>query len=142
MLASGEFVIRLVLALGLGAMIGLERQFSHHEAGLKTSALVAAGSAMFVLMANSFSEPDRIVAQVVSGIGFLGAGVILRDGLHVRGLTTAATLWCAAAVGMLVGAGRWLDASLAAVLVVAANIVLRYVSDRIRTRQGGEEEGS
>jgi putative Mg2+ transporter-C (MgtC) family protein len=115
-LAPLEFVLRLSLAVALGALIGIERQLRNHEAGLKTNALVAAGSAMFVMMAASFGEPDRIVAQILPGIGFLGAGMIMRDGLHVRGLNTAATLWCSAAVGTLAGA-------------VVANVALRHVAE-------------
>ena len=124
-----EFVIRLTIAVSLGAMIGIERQLRQHEAGLKTNALVAAGSAMFVKKAASFGEPDRNDAQILPGIGFLGAGMIMRDGLHVRGLNTAATLWCSAAVGTLAGAGERATASLAAVIVVVANIVLRHVAE-------------
>ena len=90
-LAPIDFVTRLFLALGLGALIGLERQVRNHEGGLKTNALVAMGSAMFVMMAGTFGTPDRIVGQILPGIGFLGAGMIMRDGMHVRGLNTAAT---------------------------------------------------
>jgi len=124
-----EFVIRMALAMLLGAAIGIERQLRNHEAGLKTNALVSAGSAMFVMMAYSFGDPDRIVAQILPGIGFLGAGMIMRDGLHVRGLNTAATMWCAAAVGTLAGAGDRVTASLAAAMVVVANIILRHIAE-------------
>lgn len=124
-----EFVIRMALAMLLGAVIGIERQLRNHEAGLKTNALVSAGSAMFVMMAASFGEPDRIVAQILPGIGFLGAGMIMRDGLHVRGLNTAATMWCSAAVGTLSGAGNRITASLAAAMVVVANIALRQIAE-------------
>lgn len=130
-LAPLDFAVALLIALGLGAIIGLERQLRNHEAGLKTNALVAAGSAMFVMMAHTFTEPDRIVAQVLPGIGFLGAGMIMRDGLHVRGLNTAATLWCSAAIGTLAGAGERVTATMAAITVVLANIVLRHVADWI-----------
>ena len=138
-----EFIVRMVLALLLGALIGVERQLRNHEAGLKTNALVAAGSAMFVMMAQTFGTPDRIVAQILPGIGFLGAGMIMRDGLHVRGLNTAATLWCSAAIGTLVGAGERVMASLAAVMVVSANIVLRQIAnwiDRKRTPSAAGED--
>lgn len=139
-----EFCLRLLVALGLGAAIGLERQLRNHEAGLKTNALVAAGSAIFVMMACTFGEPDRIVAQIVSGIGFLGAGMILRDGVHVRGLNTAATLWCSAAIGALAGAGNRTTASCAAAAVVIANILLREVAERIDARhaRSAREGGS
>jgi len=126
-----QFLVRLLLALGLGATIGLERQLRNHEAGLKTNALVATGSAMFVMMAQTFSSPDHIVGQILPGIGFLGAGMIMRDGLHVRGLNTAATLWCSAAVGTLVGSGQLLMPTIAAGTIVSANIILREVAEWI-----------
>ena len=132
--SEAEFILRLLLALGLGSAIGFERQISHHEAGLKTNALVAAGSAMFVMMASFFTEPDRIVAQIMPGIGFLGAGMIMRDGLHVRGLNTAATLWCSAAIGTLAGSGHAAVASIGAGTIVAANIILRAVAEWVERR--------
>ena len=103
-----EFCIRLILALILGCFIGFERQLRQRLAGMRTNTLVAVGSALFVMMGMMTpgdSSPTRIAAQVASGIGFLGAGVIIRHGLNVRGLNTAATLWCSAAVGTLCGAG-------------------------------------
>src|SRR5579863_3550618 len=86
---------------------------------------------MFVMMAQTFGTPDRIVGQILPGIGFLGAGMIMRDGLHVRGLNTAATMWCSAAVGILGGMGDYWTAVEAAGLVVVANIVLRAIALRI-----------
>src|SRR5579871_4116644 len=133
-LAPMEFLARLLLAMGLGAMIGLERQLRNHEAGLKTNALVATGSAIFVMMATTFSTPDRIVGQILPGIGFLGAGMIMRDGLHVRGLNTAATLWCSASIGTLAGLGQREMPAMAAAAVVVANILLRQVADWIDKR--------
>jgi len=138
--SDAEFVVRLLIALGLGCIIGFERQWQKHEAGLKTNALVCAGSAMFVMMATFFGEPDRIVAQVLPGIGFLGAGMILRDGVHVRGLNTAATLWCSAAIGTLAGSGHRMVAALAALVIVTANIVLRVVAKWIERRNAGLPE--
>ena len=126
---DADFALRLLLALGLGSGIGLERQFRRHDAGLKTNALVAAGSAMFVMMASFFGEPDRIIAQIMPGIGFLGAGMIMRDGVHVRGLNTAATMWCSASVGTLAGTGHAGLAATGAAVIVAANIVLRAIAD-------------
>ncbi|GAU71062.1 MgtC family protein [Streptomyces sp. NBRC 110611] len=120
--------------LGFGAIIGLERQWRARMAGLRTNALVAGGSALFVLLsqygfaaATSTTGYDgsRVAAQIVSGIGFLGAGVIMRDGLSVRGLNTAATLWCSAAVGALAGAGLYVVAGLGTAGVVGANTLLR-----------------
>ena len=133
---EAEFALRLLIALGLGCVIGVERQFRNHEAGLKTNALVAAGSAMFVMMASFFTEPDRIVAQIMPGIGFLGAGMIMRDGLHVRGLNTAATLWCSASIGTIAGTGHAIVASIGALVIVSANIILRAVANWVDRRIG------
>jgi putative Mg2+ transporter-C (MgtC) family protein len=131
---EAEFAIRLLISVGLGSAIGIERQFRRHEAGLKTNALVAAGSAMFVMMASFFTEPDRIVAQIMPGIGFLGAGMIMRDGMHVRGLNTAATLWCSASIGTLAGTGRAWVAVIGTVVIVAANVILRTVANWVDRR--------
>jgi putative Mg2+ transporter-C (MgtC) family protein len=120
--------LRPVVALVCGALIGSERQYRQHSAGLRTSALVATGSALFVLAAaltTNDSSPLRVAAQVVSGVGFLCAGVIIRDGLNVRGLNTAGTLWCASGVGVLAGSGFYLVAAAGAVVVLLANLLLR-----------------
>ena len=100
-----QAAINLAVAVVLGSAIGFERQWRHRLAGLRTNTLVALGAASFVVfeaLVPDESSPTRIAAQVVSGVGFLGAGVIFREGLNVRGLNTAATLWCSAAVGVLV----------------------------------------
>jgi putative Mg2+ transporter-C (MgtC) family protein len=118
----------LGVAIILGAAIGFERQWHQRLAGLRTNTLVALGAATFVVFESLFpdtSNPTHVAAQVVSGIGFLGAGMIFRDGLNVRGLNTAATLWCSAAIGILSGAGAWMHAALAATLVVGVNLLLR-----------------
>jgi putative Mg2+ transporter-C (MgtC) family protein len=125
------FLCGLGAALGLGLLIGLERQFGQHPAGLRTNALVAAGAALFVLFARSFQssgDTARVAAQIVSGIGFLGGGVILREGLTVRGLTTAATLWCSAAVGALCGLDLFRHAGLATAAILLTNVLLNPVS--------------
>lgn len=146
-----EMAPRLVTGLGLGAIIGMERQWRARGAGLRTNALVATGATLFVLLsAYGFNpglevgarvaDPTRVAAQIVSGIGFLGAGVILRDGLNVRGLNTAATLWCAAAVGALAGAGMYPVAALGTLAVIAANLLLRPLGRRLdRQPSGGDE---
>ena len=128
-----EFALRLLIALALGAAIGVERQVSHHMAGLKTNALVATGAALFMVVAASIPGEGnaRIAGQIVTGIGFLGGGVILRDGFHVRGLNTAATLWCAAAVGTLAGVGLLMQAAVGTVAVLAINVGLRPLSLRL-----------
>ncbi len=117
-------------ALLLGAAIGVERQWRQRMAGLRTNTLVALGAAGFVLFSQLVpgeASPTRVAAQVVSGIGFLGAGVIFKEGLNVRGLNTAATLWCSAAVGLLCGIGMLAHAALLAGLVVVVNAVLRPI---------------
>jgi putative Mg2+ transporter-C (MgtC) family protein len=132
----GYFATRATVALVLGAVVGLERQWRQRTAGLRTNALVALGAALFELFAVLLSgqhgaDPTRIAAYVVSGIGFLGAGVILRDGIHVRGINTAATIWCSAAVGVLAGAGYLPAAAIAAALILAAHLALRPVARRV-----------
>jgi putative Mg2+ transporter-C (MgtC) family protein len=123
-----QVALNLAVALCLGAAIGFERQWRQRLAGLRTNTLVALGAASFVTFANLFpaeASPTRVAAQVVSGIGFLGAGIIFREGLNVRGLNTAATLWCSAAVGLLAGSAALLQACLVAAMIVAVNLLLR-----------------
>ncbi len=104
----GFFTLNVVVALVLGALLGLERQYRGHLAGLRTNALVCVGAALFVSLSALVKDkdsPTRIASYVVSGIGFLGGGVIIREGFNVRGMNTAATLWCSGAVGALAGSG-------------------------------------
>ncbi len=133
--------IRLGLALVLGGLIGLERESSNRAAGLRTNILVCVGSALvmilsmygfseFVEEANVRTDPARLAAQVISGIGFLGAGVILRNGTSITGLTTAATLWVVAAIGLAVGAGEFYMAIAATVLVLFSLLVLNVVEKK------------
>jgi putative Mg2+ transporter-C (MgtC) family protein len=120
-----EFVVNMALAVACGAAIGAERQWRQRMACLRTNALVAAGACLFVSLGGLIEEQGRMAAQIVSGIGFLGGGVILRDGLNVRGLNTAATLWCTAAVGTLAGCGYPLEAVVGTAVITFANVVLR-----------------
>ncbi|MEV6559941.1 MgtC/SapB family protein [Nocardia sp. NPDC051756] len=141
-----EMILRLLAGVGFGAAIGFERQYRARMAGLRTNALVAAGATLFVLLsAHGFSggdaDPTRVAAQIVSGIGFLGAGVIIRDGLNVRGLNTAATLWCAAAVGALAGAGMYSTAAAGTVAVVGVNVALRAAGRAVdKQPEAGHEQ--
>jgi putative Mg2+ transporter-C (MgtC) family protein len=136
-----HFIGNIGCALVLGVLIGLERQYRQHPAGLRTNALVCMGAALFVSLSflmmtiDKSIDPTRIASYVVSGVGFLGGGVILREGLNVRGMSTAATLWCSAAVGSLAGAGFPLHAALATAAVLAVHLGLRPVALWIDKRQ-------
>lgn len=122
-----EIALRLGTALLFGAIIGFERQWRQRMAGLRTNALVSVGAAGFVVFSTTFidSSPTRMAAQIISGIGFLGAGVILREGINIRGLNTAATLWCSAMVGTFAGAGQLVASVIAAAFVLLTNLFLR-----------------
>lgn len=139
-------LVSLATAFALGAMIGLERQLRQRTAGLRTNTLVAVGAAIFVSLGNRLFElhggnqgPVTVVAYVVSGIGFLGAGAIMKEGANVTGLNTAATLWGSGAVGACAGAGLVGEALLAALFVLASNTMLRPVVNRINRRPVNEE---
>jgi putative Mg2+ transporter-C (MgtC) family protein len=125
--------LRLTVALLLGCAIGFERQWNQKMAGLRTNALVALGACGFVVFSGlvGAGDPTRVAAQVVTGIGFLGAGVILREGVNVHGLNTAATLWCSAMVGTLAGAGLAGPSVVAAAFVIATNLFLRPLVRRV-----------
>ena len=132
--SHGEFALRVGLALLFGAVIGFERQWRQRMAGLRTNALVATGACLFVLMTplvGAGSNPLQIVAYVVSGIGFLAGGVIFKERLSVTGLNTAATLWCTAAVGSLVGFGFFYEAAIGVAAVLVVHVILRPVMQRI-----------
>ena len=132
--AITQAALNLGTAVALGAVIGFERQWRQRLAGLRTNTLVALGAASFVVYENLFSGEanlTRVAAQVVSGIGFLGAGIIFREGLNVRGLNTAATLWCSAAVGVLAGGGERSIRQRAAGMVIVVNLLLRPLVQRI-----------
>jgi putative Mg2+ transporter-C (MgtC) family protein len=126
-LSIAEFALRLGVGVGCGALIGIERQWQARRAGLRTNALVATGATLFVLysVATNDTSPTRVASYVVSGVGFLGGGVILREGFNVRGLNTAATLWCSAAVGVLAAGGQPLFALIATATVVAIHLLGR-----------------
>jgi putative Mg2+ transporter-C (MgtC) family protein len=139
-----QFTQDVATAAALGAVIGVERQIRHHTAGLRTNALVCAGAAMFVamprLLGADATEPAKVATYVVSGVGFLGGGVILREGLTIKGLSTAATLWCSAAVGSLAGVGFGLPALIGTAFVLAVHLALRPLALWIDARQRGAKE--
>lgn len=131
-----EYVLRIGAAFLLGGIIGFERQWRQKKAGLRTNTLVAIGAASFTLLSVdlhtiSGGDPGRVVAQIVTGIGFIGAGVIMKDGFDVRGLNTAATIWCSAAVGTLAGMGFFFEAFFTTTAIVMAHLVLRPMSARL-----------
>lgn len=142
-ITTWELTIRVLMALGLGGLVGLEREWSNHAAGLRTHILVCIGSAAIMLLSiYGFSEfvdevnvrmdPARLAAQVISGIGFLGAGTILRTGFTVSGLTTAASIWVVAAIGLCVGAGFFYVAVLSTILVLLSLFVLNRMEKHVK----------
>jgi putative Mg2+ transporter-C (MgtC) family protein len=138
-----DVALRLVVASLLGAAIGLERELHEHPAGMRTHLLVAVGSALFTVVSifgfvevlgagqGAPVDPSRVAAQIVTGIGFLGAGAILKFGTTVRGLTTAASLWTAAAIGMAAGAGDYILAAVSTAIVVFSLWPLSWVEDKL-----------
>jgi putative Mg2+ transporter-C (MgtC) family protein len=129
--------LRLLTAFALGSLIGFERQWRQRSAGLRTNVLVAVGAAAFVDLGLRMAGSDgavRVISYVVSGIGFLGAGVIMKEGAQVRGLNTAATLWSSAAVGAFAGTGQLAEATLVAIFILAGNTLLRPLVNYINRR--------
>ena len=140
-----ELVIRLGSALVLGTAIGAERQWRQRTAGLRTYSLVSIGAALYILLApltGAEAEATRIAGQVITGVGFLGAGVLMRTGLTVHGLNTASTIWCSAAIGVLVGSGFFAAAFLGTVFIISINIFLRPVANWIgrHSKDKGEHD--
>ena len=128
-----DFIIRIASSALFGFLIGFERQLTGHPAGIRTNVLVSLGSCIFVILSFIIATPDqtRIAGQIVTGLGFLCSGIIFKDGVNVRGLNTAATIWCTAAIGVLASSGFILFAFVATVLLVGANVILRPISNKI-----------
>lgn len=141
-MAITDFLIRILSAVILGFVIGLERQYRRTLAGIRTNVLVCVGACLFVMYSSVAGSGDsaRIAGQVVTGVGFLGGGVILREGFNVRGLNTAATLWCTASVGVLASSGHILFASIAAFIIVLSNIVLRPIARKVYRAKAHNED--
>ena len=141
------FVFRLASALLAGIIIGTQRELRQHQAGLTTNSLVAVGACIFILISESVimaaqaaggpvnNDNLRVLSQVVTGIGFLGAGVIMKDGVTIHGLSSAATIWCSAAVGCLCGYGMWREALLATAAVILINWGLKSIELFIKNRK-------
>lgn len=127
-------LLNLLIALGLGAVIGLERRLNGHAAGIHTHSMVSLGAAMFAVtgtMISGSTESARVISQIVTGVGFLCGGVIMRDGFRVRGLNTAASIWCSAAIGCLVAIHQVSIAVGAAALVLISNTLLHIIEHRL-----------
>ena len=148
-LSDTELVQRLLLAAVLGGILGFEREMRHKSAGLRTNMLIAIGSALFTLMsyelaADGSGDPGRIAAQIVTGIGFLGAGAIMRTDAGIHGLTTAATIWVNAAVGVAAGGGEYHLAFIATAVTLGVLLVLQrlelYLDRRLAATLKSEKE--
>lgn len=120
----GEEILKVSMALVAGALLGFEREFHDKPAGFRTLALICIGSAVFTIMSEDYFGQDRIASNIVTGIGFLGAGVMLKEGLTVKGITTASTIWVTAAIGMTIGVGAYMLAVVEVGLVLATLVVL------------------
>lgn len=141
-MALPEFMLCIGSAILFGFLIGLERQLTGHVAGIRTNILVSMGACLFSLFSLLMDAPDitRIAAQVVTGIGFLCGGVIFKEGINVRGLNTAATIWCAAAIGVLCSSGLLLYATVATAILIASNAISRVIAEKIHPLAHFEEE--
>ncbi len=133
-----EYVMRLVVALLIGGAIGLEREFKGKPAGMRTNMLICVGSCLIMILSIEIArssariaDPGRIASQVVAGIGFLGAGTIMRSRFHVAGLTTAATIWALSAIGLAIGAGYLLLSVIVAFLITVTLVFIGYVEGRL-----------
>ncbi len=141
------FTFRIIASLIFGILIGLERQLRQRSAGLTTNSLVAVGACIFILISEVVISKSiasgglvnndnlRVLSQIVTGIGFLGAGVILRDGFTIHGLNSAATLWCSAAVGAMCGYGLWIEASISVAVILFINWVLKFIEHYLEKHQ-------
>lgn len=140
-----EFIIRLLAASIAGGALGIERESSNKSAGLRTNMIVSVGAAIYVMISavllegSTTGDPSRVMGQIVTGIGFLGAGVILHQGSSVKGLTTAATIWCSAALGCLAGFGMYWELAASTVLIIIINTVLRK-ADFLFVKKNKEKE--
>lgn len=134
-----DLILRIVISLLAGMIIGFERQWHNKSAGLRTNTLVAIGASLYVIISTQLTQESgdvtRIISQVVTGIGFLGAGIIFREGLNVHGLTTAATVWCSSAVGCMAGAGFFTETIIATLTIVSINTILMPIDKWLNNRK-------
>lgn len=141
-LSNQEIALRLLLAIVWGGLIGLEREYHHKPAGFRTMIMISIGSCLFSLLSvllNNGENDNRITANVVTGIGFLGAGVIFRSSNRINGITTAAAIWAVAAVGMSIGTGFYLMASISSVLIISVLAILPLVEQKMESRRSYRE---
>lgn len=138
-----EIILRVLLALGPAAAIGLERELAYQPAGLRTHVLLGLGAVLFTLAGLEITDasPARVAAQVASGVGFLGAGVILHEGIQVRGLTTAASLWVTAALGVAAGSGAYVAVAAVTVAALIVLSLLKWVESGVFPRRRGQALG-
>ncbi|WP_455668704.1 MgtC/SapB family protein [Phocaeicola sp.] len=144
MLLLSDFLLRIASAFFAGTAIGIERQYRQRNAGLRTNVLVSVGAAAFTVLSYSMTsgngDPSRVAAQIVSGIGFLGGGLILKDGFHVRGLNTAATIWCSAACGTLSGVGMYVESFILVACVLITHCLFRPLCRLLERKVSGISE--
>lgn len=145
--APWELVTQLVISAALGGIIGFEREYHHKAAGFRTHFLVALGSTLFTILSrstlvwgnNTQIDPTRIAAQIITGIGFIGAGAILRKEDRIEGLTTAAGIWTTAAIGMAVGVGLYFISAVSVVLIYVMRVISKFVNktiDKVKQQNG------
>ncbi|WP_439183185.1 MgtC/SapB family protein [Carboxylicivirga taeanensis] len=143
-MSFADFIMRLMIALAAGFLIGFERSWRRKSAGLRTITLVTIGSALYVMLSVSLTQEQgdvtRIIAQVVTGIGFLGGGIIFKEGVNVHGLTTAATVWCSSAIGCLAGAGHYTEAIAATLIILLINSGLLMLDKYLESKRPDEED--
>ncbi len=145
-MSDTDILIRLILATLLGGLVGIERQIHHKPAGLRTHILVCIGACMCMMIGLSINkefggiDPSRIAAQVVSGIGFLGAGTIMVTKASVKGLTTAASIWATSALGLAIGNGMFFAASVATVIMVTVLLVFEFIEEKFALKASDENE--
>lgn len=141
MILFSNYLVRIGCAFLAGSLIGIERQYRQRSAGLRTNILVSVGAAAFTVLSCDMTfgngDPSRVAAQIVSGIGFLGGGLILKDGFNVRGLNTAATIWCSAACGTLSGVGLYAEAGVLVVCVLVTHCLFRPLCLLIEKKEPG-----
>lgn len=137
-------IFRILIALLAGAIIGFERQWHQKSAGLKTNTLVSIGAAFYVILSVQLTQESgdvtRIIGQIVTGVGFLGAGIIFREGPSIHGLTTAATVWCSAAIGSMAGAGYFKEVLISTITIVLVNNLFVPVEKRLNKRKNLPDE--